>query len=82
MFNKRICLQTYCVYGGEEGRVQGLVGKREGKRPRGRPMCRWEDNIKMELKEVVCEGMEWIDVAQDMDRLRALVNAAMNSRVS
>ena len=57
------------------------VGKPEGKRPLGRPRDRWEDNIKMDLTEVGCEGMDWISVAQDRDRWRALVNAVMNLRV-
>jgi hypothetical protein len=57
------------------------VGKTEGKRPLGRPRCRWEDNIKVDLQEVVCESMEWIDLAKDRDRWRALVNAVMNFRV-
>ena len=55
-----------------------LVGKPEGKRPLGRPRRSWEDNIKMDLQEVGCEGMNCIDVAQDRDRWRALVNAVMN----
>ena len=50
-----------------------LLGKPEGKRPLGRPMCRWEDNIKMDLQDVGCEGMNWIGVSQDRDRLRAIV---------
>jgi hypothetical protein len=54
------------------------VGKPERKRPLVRPRRRWEDNIKVDLQEVGCEGMDWIDVAQDRDRLRALVNAVMN----
>jgi len=58
-----------------------LVGKPEGRRPLGRPRRRWEDNIKMNLQEVGCGGMDWIDLAQDMDRWRALVNAVMNLRV-
>jgi len=58
-----------------------LVGKPEGKRPLGRPMRKWEDNITMDLQEVGCEGMDWIDVVQDRDRWRALVNAVMNLRV-
>ena len=57
------------------------MGKPEGKRPLGRPRHRWEDNIKMDLQEVVCWGMDWIELAQDMDRWRALVNAVMNLRV-
>ena len=57
------------------------MGKSEGKTPFGRPRRRWEDNIKMDLQEVGCEGMDWIVLAQDRDRWRALVNAAMNLRV-
>jgi hypothetical protein len=58
-----------------------LVGKSEGNRPLGRPRCRWEDNIKMDFPEVGCEGMDYIDVAQNRDRWRALVSAVMNLRV-
>jgi hypothetical protein len=58
-----------------------LVGKPEGKRPLGRPRRRWEDNIKMDLQEVGRGSMDWIDLAQDRDRWRALVNAIMNFRV-
>jgi len=58
-----------------------LVGKPEGKIPLGRPRRRWDDNIKMDLQEVGCGGMDWIDLAQDRDRWRALVNAVMNLRV-
>ena len=56
------------------------MGKREGMRPLGRPRRRWEDNIKMDLKEEGCGGMDWIDLAQD-SRCRALVNAVVNLRV-
>ena len=55
-----------------------LVGKPEGNRTLGRPRCRWEDNINMDLQEVGYEGMGWIDLAQDRDRWRALVNLVMN----
>jgi hypothetical protein len=55
-----------------------LVGKLEGKRPLERPRHRWEDNIKMDIQEVGCGGMDWIELAQDRDRWRALVNVVMN----
>ena len=58
-----------------------LVGKPEGKGPLGRPRCRWENNINMDLQEVGCGGMDWIHLAQDRDSWRALVNAVMNLRV-
>ena len=58
-----------------------LVGKPEGKRPLGKPRRRWEDNIKMDLQEVGCWGMDWMELAEDRNRWRALVNAAMNLRV-
>ena len=57
-----------------------LVGKPEGKRPLGRPSCRWEVNIKMYLHEVGCGGMDWVEVAQDRDVWRTLVNVVMNLR--
>jgi len=57
------------------------VGKPERKRPFGRSRRRWEDNIKMDLQEVGCGGMNWIELAQDRDRWRVLVNAVMNLRV-
>ena len=58
-----------------------LVGKPEGKRALGRPRSRWEDNIKIDFQEVGCEGMDWIELAQDRDRWRALVTAVMNLRI-
>jgi len=58
-----------------------LVGKPEGKRPLGRPRHRWKDNIKTDLQEVGCGGMDWIELAQDRNRWRALVNVVLNLRV-
>jgi hypothetical protein len=58
-----------------------LVGKPEGRRPLGRPRCRWEDNIRMDLREVGCGGVDWMELAQDMNRWRVLVSAVMNLRV-
>ena len=58
-----------------------LVGKPDGKRPLGRPRRKWEDNIKMDLQDVGCRGMDWIELAQDRDRWRALVNAVISFRV-
>jgi hypothetical protein len=61
------------------GAYRILVGRPEGRRPLGRPRCRWNDNIKMDLQEVEWgRGMDWIDMAQDRDRWRAVVNAVMN----
>jgi len=67
--------------GERRGVYRVLVGKPEGKRPLGRPEHRWEDNIKMDLQEVECGGMDWIELAQDRDRWRALVYVVMNLRV-
>ena len=55
-----------------------LVEKPKGKRPLGRPRRRWEDNIKIDLQEVGCVSIDWIDMAKDRDRWRVLVNAVMN----
>jgi hypothetical protein len=63
------------------GEYRVLVGKPEGKRPLGRPRHRWVDNIKMDLQEVGCGGMDWIDLAQDRERWKALVNAVINIQV-
>jgi hypothetical protein len=67
---------------GEKKSVCGtLVGKPEGKRPLGRPRHRWVDNIKMDLSEIGWGVMDSIDLAQDMDQWRALVNMVMNLQV-
>jgi len=58
-----------------------FVGKPGGRRPLGRSRRIWEDNIKMDIQEEGCRGMDWIDMAQDRDRWRALVNAVMNIQV-
>ena len=68
------------MYGGSRGIYRVVVGKPEGKRSLGRPRHRWEDNIKMDLQEVGCGDMDWIKLAQDRDRWRALLNAVMNLR--
>jgi len=66
--------------GERRGVFRVLVGKPEGKRPLGRYWRRWKDNIKMDLQEVGCGDMDWIELAQDRDRWRKLVNAVMNLR--
>jgi hypothetical protein len=57
------------------------VGKPEGKRPLGRPRRRWVNNIKMDLREIGRDGMDWIDLTQDREQWRAVVNTVMNFRV-
>jgi hypothetical protein len=57
------------------------VGKPEGKRPLGRPRPRWVDNIKMDLREIGRDGVDWVNMAQDMDQWRALENTVLNFRV-
>jgi hypothetical protein len=66
--------------GEKRGAYRILVGRPEGRRPPGRPRRRWEDNIKMDLQDVGW-GMDWIELAHDRDRWRAVVNAAMNLQV-
>jgi hypothetical protein len=58
-----------------------FVGKPEGNRPLGRPRCRWVNNVKIDVREIGWDDMDWIDLAQDRDRWRALVNTVMNLRV-
>ena len=67
--------------GERRGVYRVLVGKPEGKRPLGRPRSRWEDNIRMDLQEVGVGYEDWIGLAQDRDRWRALVSAVRNLRV-
>jgi len=64
--------------GERKGVYRHLVGKPEGKRPLRKPWHRWDDNIKMDLQEVVCGCMDWIELVQDRDSLRALVNVVMS----
>jgi hypothetical protein len=67
--------------GERRGAYRALVGKPEGRRPLGRQRRRWEDNIKMDLREVRCGGMDLMNLTHDRDRWRAVVNTAMNFRV-
>jgi hypothetical protein len=71
-----------CSADGERrGVYRVLVEKQEGKRPMGRPRRRWEDNIRMDLQEVRCGGMDWIGLAKDRYRWRAIVSAVISLRV-
>jgi len=72
------CVGHLARIGEGRGMYRILVGKPEGRRPLGRPRLRWEDNIKMDLQEVWCGGMDWFELAQDRDRWRVLVNVVMN----
>jgi hypothetical protein len=67
--------------GERRGAYRIMVGRLAGRRPLGRPRCRWEDNIKMDLQEVGWDGVDWIDMAQYNDRWRAVVSAVMDLRV-
>ena len=70
------------LLGEERGVYRALMGKPEGRRPLMRPRHRWEDNIKINLQEVRCGCKDWIELVQDRDRWRALVNVVMNHRGS
>jgi hypothetical protein len=72
-------IYAYVLYVRNAYRI--LVGKPEGKRPLGRPRGRWVDNIKMDLREIGWHGVDWIELAHDRDKWRALVNTVMNLRV-
>jgi hypothetical protein len=81
--SRRMRWAGYVARMGEgRGAYSILVGRPEGRRPLGRPRRRWEDNIKMDLQEMDWGGIDWIDMAQDRDRWRAVVNAVMNLRVA
>jgi hypothetical protein len=69
---------TGSTYGGDKRDIKISVGEFEGKRPHGRQLRRWEDDIRMDLREIGWEGVDWMRLAQDRDQLRALVNAVMN----
>jgi hypothetical protein len=75
-----MCLALACM-GNRSAAYRILVGKSARRGPLGRPRRRWEDNMKMDLREVRWRGMNWIDLAQDTDIRRAVVNAVMNFRV-
>jgi len=69
------------AYGGGRVVYRVLVGKPEGRSPLGKPRRRWEDNIRKDLREVGCGCVDWMELAEDRDRWRALVSAIMNLRV-
>jgi hypothetical protein len=80
--SRRMRLAGYLARMGEgRGVYRVLVGKPERRRPLGRPRRRWEDNIRMDFREVECGCVDWMALAQDRDKWRALVSAVMNRRV-
>jgi hypothetical protein len=72
---------AYSTNGKKRNEVRILVGKTEGKRPLGRTRRRWKDNVKIDIRDIEWDGMDWIDLVQDRDKWRALVNVVMNFRV-
>jgi hypothetical protein len=83
MKSRRMSWVGHVAHKGERRSVSRvLVGKPERKKPPGRPKCRWEDNIKMDIQEVGSGGMDWIELAQDRDRWRPFVNEVMNLRLA
>jgi hypothetical protein len=72
------CARHVAGMGEKRNAYRILVGKPEGKRPLGRPRCRWVDNIKIDLREIGWDVMEWIDLDQDRDQWRTLVKMVMN----
>jgi hypothetical protein len=81
MKSRRMSWAGYVARTGKRKNVYKIVVvKLEGKTPLGRPRRRWEDNIYMVIREIVLEGVDWIDLAQDRDRWWALVNTVMNLR--
>jgi hypothetical protein len=80
--SRRMRWEGHVARMGEKGNSHRiLVGKPEGKRPLGIPRSRWVDNIKVDLREMGWDGVDWIDLDQDRDQWRALVNTVMNLRV-
>ena len=80
--SRRMKWAEYVLRMGEgRGLYRVLVGKPEGRKPLERPRRRWEDNIRMDLREVECGCVDWMELAQDRDRWRALVSAVMKLRV-
>jgi hypothetical protein len=73
--SRRMRLAGYVAQVGEAACIQDIGGK--GNRPLGRPRCRWVDNTEMDLREIGWVGMDWIDLAQDRDQWKALVNTVM-----
>ena len=81
--SRRMRWEVYVARMGERrGNYRVLVGKPEGERPQGRPRHRWEANIRMDLQDVGCGGIDWMELAEDRNRWRLLVKVVMNLRVS